>query len=188
MTFCFGDRDMIRKPRGGEWTVDQIAQLRVFAKSGISIPEAASLIGRSEMSLKNKMRKMSIRWITYGKKWSNSEIVRLSRYAAQGMTSAEIGKKLGRSARSVRNKASALKISLKKLGEHHHACKVSTAQVREMLQLKSKGMTHEEIAARFGISDCHVGHIVNLRLRFRETLQILNAKESFVAAMEDRRL
>lgn len=166
---------MIRKPRGGEWTVEETTQLRILAKSGLSQAEAASLIGRSLMSTKNKARKMSIGWSTYGKSWSNSEIVRLRQCAALGMTSFETGKELGRSARSIRAKASPLKISFAKFGEHHHACKVSTAQIPEILQLRCQGMTHKEIADRFSISSTRVSHILSLRSRYRETLAILNA-------------
>lgn len=175
MTLCFGEK--VRKPRATDWSQEEMEELRQLVKSGLSRAEVARALGRSRDTVNHKSQAMNIRWADEGKRrWTNEEIIQLRHGAWKGMTVAEVAKEINRTFRATSAKAFELKISFTKHGENHYKCKLTKAQIQEIWQLREKGATYREIADGFGVDRSLVGHILNLRGRFRESLEVLMSK------------
>lgn len=173
MSYCFGDPDMVRKPRPGDWTEEEIEKLRRYAKEGLSQQEAAECLGRSPNAVYRKSKSLGLPWpgrITL-QRWSNRELLTLSKHA-KTKTTMEIAEMLGRSIEAVRYKANAVGISLIKCGEHCRATRIPTSQIAEMFRLKEQGWTQRKIAEHFGVSKSQVQNVLTFRSRWRETLHL----------------
>ena len=67
---------------------------------------------------------------------------------------------------SAENKADKMRDGTDANGEAHGKCKLTTMQVAEIRERYATGQhTKRSLAAEYGVSDVHIGHIVNYRRR-----------------------
>lgn len=172
MSYCFGDPNMVRKPRRGDWSKEDEAELRRLAKSGVGQEAAAITLGRSLRAVRLKCHRLNIRWGGRAPAWTDREIALLRKYA-QTHTVEQISAMIGRSVHAIWTRASKSGICLRKHGESHHAARLSTAQIAQIFALKSTGLLCSEIAEKLGVNTRHVYHILNLETRYRESMTLL---------------
>lgn len=172
MSDCFGDPNMVRKPRPTDWTADEVTRLRECAKSGMTQREAATALGRGHIAVKNKCTRLGIRWAQDARPWTNDEIALLGKVAST-QTVRHVADLLERSRPSVKWKIAELGIKFRKYGEAHPECKLPTAKLEELFELKKQGLTYQEIGDRLGVSAPTVGAIVRFEIRYRDSLPLL---------------
>lgn len=139
---------------GTPWTAHEIEILKT--KAGIySAKSISDEIGRPIKAVECKARRLSLSLACDNRRWSANEIEYLTANAER-MTATAIGKALGRSIGSTREKARRLGLSMIKFGEHHHASKHTSSQVRDIRRLYyDKGAKPCEIAEQVTVSSRH---------------------------------
>lgn len=172
MTNCFGDPNMVRKPRPGEWSEEETEKLRQYAREGLTQREAAERLGCNVRSVENRSRRAKIRWSGAKQPWAESEVAIL-RKLAPSHTGASVAAALGRTTGSVERKALGLGVSFAKHGEALPWTKLGNDGIRQIFELRQEGLYEREIALRVGCSRSHVGTVLNLRSRWRESLPML---------------
>jgi DNA-binding CsgD family transcriptional regulator len=141
-----------RKRRPGEYTPEEDALLRSMAGK-VSTAEIAERLGRNRNFF-----------------WTQDQLATLRRLAPTH-TAAEIGEIIGRTAKAIERAAHRYGISLLKWGENHPSTKLTTAQVRQVWELRQRGMYVREIAEQLGVGYDAVKHITNLKTRYREVIR-----------------
>lgn len=172
--FCFGDPNMVRKPRPNDWTKEEKDRLRQLAKSGLSQPEAASVLGKSHFALRAMAHRLNIRWGDGPGAWTSKEVGLLRKYARM-YTQEQAAELLGRGLPAVRTKASDLHISFRKYGESSPAAKLSTAQIADIFERHDTGALPSEIAKEVGVTTRTIYQIVNFESRYSESLPLVGA-------------
>lgn len=166
--YCFGNPDMVRKPRASDWTQADEERLCGLASEGYTIEQIADELGRSALAVKRRGQKLGI----YSRRldfWLDSEIAQL-RELAPTHTYDAAAHVMGRTASSVAAKAKRLHISFLKTGEANPTAIYSTADIQRVFDLRAKAMTLKEIAAEIGMHFSHVADILNYEVRYRESL------------------
>lgn len=169
--YCFGNPDMVRKPRASDWTQADEDRLCGLASKGYTIEQIAGELGRSALAVKRRGQKLGI----YSKRldfWLDSEITKL-RELAQTHTYEEAAHTMGRSVSSVSAKAKRLRISFLKTGEANPTAIYSAADIQRVFDLRAKTMTLKEIAAEIGMHFSYVADILNYESRYRESIALI---------------
>lgn len=172
MNYCFGDANMVRRPRPGEWTEEQVNRLRECAAAGMTPAEAATLMGRSRHSILTKSSRERIRWGKTPAPWSQSEMATLHRLA-ETHTMAEVAVLVNRSEPAVAMKAYKLGISFRKYGTNNHRAKLDTPDIAQLFVLRDEGVSTRQIASQLGVTTVHVSKIERFEARYRESLRVL---------------
>lgn len=98
------------------------------------------------------------------RRWTVPEINR-ARTLAETHSLEEVAAMIGRSVSSVKHVSKYYDFNLRRLGEMHPRAKFSDQQVRAVRDMAARNVPQVDIAAGLGISQHHVGNIVNGRRR-----------------------
>lgn len=168
--YCFGNPDMVRNPRAGDWTQTDEERLRSMANDGLSIEQIADELGRSALAVERRGKRLGV-WQKRNDFWLDAEIAQL-RELAQTHTYEQAAAVMGRTVSSVSAKAKRLRISFLKTGEANSSTVYGSADIQRVFELRAKAMTLKEIAAETGMHFSHVSDILNYAVRYREALNI----------------
>jgi len=129
-------------PRGPLWKPEDEDYLRENYP-GMSIKELAQTLGRTESSINNKVKNLGLTNRTYNW-WAENEIQYLEKHYGQ-MPVKKIGDRIGRSESSISHKAQNLG-----LRNPTFKGKWTDEETRQLISLRSEGLTYMEIAVRMG--------------------------------------
>ena len=126
-----------------QYTPEQEATIRQFAGTK-SAKEIGLMIGKDELSVRNKAYKKNISLGVARKPYTKEEEEVIREYAGV-KTAEEIGVMIGRTRTMVLSKARMMRVSLKMAGEDHHNSVLSNLQVEMVNALTVNGFKPHEI-------------------------------------------
>lgn len=118
------------------WTDEEIEQVKLLGKSS-ETKKISEIIGRSEKSIASMLRRKGFTLMSL-RAWTEDEdtVIRLRGHE---MTAAELAAVFGRKEEPVKRRAAFLRVSMKKVGEHHHAAKYSNELRAKYLEMIDAG-------------------------------------------------